>query len=292
MKKLIVGTVLSMAMAAAFAGENVDKTLTVKPEGVVQIENVRGKIKVVGWDKSEVSVKGELDSETEKFIFETSGSTTTIKVKTPDNLNHGDGSDLVIQVPQGSRVRADLVSADLDLSGIHGGTDSKTVSGNITATDLHTRIELASVSGDIDIDKSNGDTSLSSVSGDIRGKVDTESVQSNTVSGDLHLESGKAVKSLEINTVSGNADVRADLSDNVRVKGTSVSGDIRLYVNKNINAVIDLSTAAGGDVVNGLSQHRPEHGMIGNESLEFTLGDGKGSIDLNTVSGRIELQPR
>ena len=38
----------------AHAGEAVDKTLAVKADGVVRIENVRGRIEVQGWDRSDV----------------------------------------------------------------------------------------------------------------------------------------------------------------------------------------------------------------------------------------------
>ena len=62
---------------------------------------------------------------TKTFTFETSGSTTTVKVETPDNLNHGKGSDLVIHVPAASRVRVELVSADLSMKTCMAGSTGK-----------------------------------------------------------------------------------------------------------------------------------------------------------------------
>lgn len=291
MKNLTMGLALLMAMTTVQAGEKVDKTLKTPADGLVQIENVRGKIKVLGWERNEVAVKGELDSETEKFIFESTGATTTIKVQTPNNLNRGQGSDLVIHLPLNSRLRVNLVSADLQLAGVHGGVEGNTVSGNVNASDLRNRIELSSVSGDIELKDSEGETELSTVSGGIRAQVDTESVSLSTVSGDASIASGLKVKELDLNTVSGDVEVRAQLSSGASVDGSTVSGDLRLFVNKDLDAVIDISTAGGGEVINGLSEHRPERGMIGNESLGFTLGNGKGEIDLTTVSGRLELQP-
>ena len=104
---------------------------------------------------------------TKSFTFETSGSTTTVKVETPDNLNHGKGSDLVIHVPSASRVRVELVSADLTMQTLHGGVDGKTVSGDIDARDLSGTIVIGSVSGGISVTGAAGPMTFHSVSGDI-----------------------------------------------------------------------------------------------------------------------------
>ncbi|MBI2380992.1 MAG: DUF4097 family beta strand repeat protein [Gammaproteobacteria bacterium] len=281
-----------LCSGAAMSAESVDKSLEVKADGLVEVENVRGKIQVLAWDKAEVSVKGVLDSETEQFIFETEGSTTKIRIKTPNNLMRGEGSDLVIRVPKASRVHASLVSADLTIKGVRGGTEGNTVSGDIKAEALGERIELNAVSGDLVLRDSEGRTELGTVSGEIDAEVDSESVSISTVSGNAKLSSGKGVAELKLNTVSGNIDVRAELAPKARVEGSSVSGDLRLFVNKDVDAVIELNTAAGGDVVNGLSDHRPARGMIGNEELEFRMGEGSGNIDLSSVSGTLEIQPR
>ena len=174
---LKIGLLLSCFAGVAHAGEAVDKTLAVKADGVVRIDNVRGRIEVQGWERSDVMVKGTLDDLTKSFIFETSGSTTTVKVETPDNLNRGDGSDLVIHVPSASRVRVDLVSADLTMQGLHGGVDGRTVSGQIDARDLSGTIVIGSVSGRIEVTGAAGPVTFNSVSGDINAQTDAEQTQ-------------------------------------------------------------------------------------------------------------------
>lgn len=291
MNKSIIAIALLSATGLAQAGESVDKRLDAKADGLVEIENVRGRIEVVAWDKNEVAVKGSLDDETERFIFESEGASTRIVVETRARLRSGEGSNLVIHLPKGSRVHANLVSADLVLKGVLGGTEAKTVSGDIKASGLKRRMELGSVSGKLTISDSEGEAELSTVSGDIQAEVDAESVSLNTVSGEARFASDTKLKELTLNTVSGDAEVRAKLADDAQVEGSTVSGDLRLYVNKDVNAVLDLHTAAGGEVVNGLSGHKPSRGMIGNEELRVTLGEGKGNIELGSVSGTLELQP-
>ena len=59
--------------AVAVAGEKVDKKLNVDPHAEVEIDIVRGKVQVEGWDQPVVHVEGTLDDKTEAFIFESSG---------------------------------------------------------------------------------------------------------------------------------------------------------------------------------------------------------------------------
>ncbi len=287
----MIGLLMLNAAGVAHAGEAVDKTLEVKPDGLVRIENVRGRIEVQGWDRSEVSVAGTLDDQTTKFTFETSGSTTTVKVETANNLNHGKGSDLVIRVPAGSRIRVGLVSADLFLKSLHGGVDSETVSGDIDAGDLSGRVELQTVSGRIKVAGADGPVTLHSVSGDIGADTNAEEMHVSTVSGDASLSSDKRVKDASFTTVSGDVEISGDLADGARIRGSSTSGDVRLRVNRDAGAVVELS-AGSGSIKNELTSDRAQRSIAGSEDLEFTMGNGAGSIELTTVSGKLELLPR
>ncbi len=291
MRVLNVGLLLSCVAGAAQAGEAVDKTIAVKSGGLVRIENVRGRIEVQGWDRSDVMVKGTLDDETRSFIFETSGATTTVKVETPNNLNHGEGSDLVIHVPTASRVRVDLVSAELTMQNLHGGVDAETVSGTIDASDIGGQIDIATVSGDIDASEAGGTASFHSVSGNISADTSTEELKIATVSGDADVRSSKPLKELTLNSVSGDIEVNADLADGARVKGSTTSGDIRLAVNADAGAVVDLRTTAGS-IKNSLTSDKSKRGISGSEQLDITIGNGAGVIELATISGRLELQVR
>jgi DUF4097 and DUF4098 domain-containing protein YvlB len=290
-KNLTIGLMLLNAAGAAHAGEAVDKTLAVKPDGVVRIENVRGRIDVQGWDRNDVSVTGTLDDATRKFTFETSSATTTVKVETGGHMNRGEGSDLVIHVPVASRVQVDLVSADLSLKGLHGAVDGKTVSGDIDATDLGGRVEIGSVSGDIALAGSDGPLTLRSVSGDIKATTHANEITLVTVSGDADLTSDGRLDEATLHSVSGTVEISAELADGARVRGASTSGDMRFRVNPDVNAVVKLS-ATSGRIKNALSADRAQRSVSGSEDLEFTLGSGSGSIELTTVSGKLELLAR
>ena len=107
MKIQLALTLLTFSMVV-IAGEKIDKSLEVSAKGKVEIHNNRGEIVVSGWDKNEVSVKGELDDLTEKFIFSSDKDKTIIKVVLPDrnsNSKSGRGSNLEIFVPNNTSVQ-------------------------------------------------------------------------------------------------------------------------------------------------------------------------------------------
>ena len=288
---LNVGLLLSCFASAANAGEAIDKTLAVKADGLVRIDNVRGHIEVQGWERSDVTVKGTLDDLAESFTFETSGSTTTVKVHTPENLNRGKGSDLVIHVPSASRVRVELVSADLTMQALHGGVDGRTVSGEIDARDLSGAIVIRSVSGGISVNGAAGPVTFNSVSGAIVAQTDAEQLKITTVSGNAEVRSGARLKELTLESISGNLDVNSDLADGAQVKGSTTSGYIRLTMNPDVGAVVDLRTTSSG-IKNQLSSDRPTHEMSGGGELDATIGNGSGLIELRSISGRLELLAR
>jgi DUF4097 and DUF4098 domain-containing protein YvlB len=244
---------------------------------------VRGRIAVEGWERDQVQVVGTLDDQAKSLTFETSGASTTVRVETPENLHRGEGSKLVIHVPQASRVRADLVSAELHLTNLKGGVDAKTVSGDIEAADIGDRIELATVSGDIQLGHGVGPTSFSSVSGDIEAEADTNEIKIST--------SSAHVQELNMHSVSGNLEVSASLADGAHVRGSTTSGDIRLAINPDAGVVVEMKTTAGGGIRNTLTPDRPARDIAGAASLDLTLGGGRGGVELSTVSGRLELAP-
>ena len=78
----------------ALAGERVDRMLSADNVSRLNIDNRRGEVKIVAWDKDEIKVTGELDDKVKKLIFEQSGSVVNLKVKVPNQ-----GNCTVIKIP-------------------------------------------------------------------------------------------------------------------------------------------------------------------------------------------------
>ena len=292
------------------AGEMVDKSLSAEGVNSVSIENLRGKVTIIGWDKKEVSVKGELDKKAERFIFEKHGSNIKIKVVMPHQSNHGwndKGSNLTINMPKGSRMNFSGVSTDVILQNLMTSSEVNTVSGNIKAANLKKHVELSTVSGNVSSENLSGKIRLSSVSGDIddknsqgrlilkvvSGEIESTSSASevfvNNVSGSIELSLSKTDE-LEVSTVSGDLNCKLSLNDSGVIKLSSVSGDMDMRFQSDVQASFRLNASAGGDLENDLTSDKAKHAKYGPSSkLYFQTGSGAASVKASTVSGTIKV---
>ncbi|WP_068544259.1 DUF4097 family beta strand repeat-containing protein [Thalassotalea crassostreae] len=310
--------IFSLVMAAtvmagsAFA-KAVDQRITVKDADNVIIENMRGKVTIVGTSNQEVWVVGRLDEKSTEFIFEQQGKDVVVKVKMPSHVggsfwnSESEESNLLIEIPGGLNVDFSGVSTDVEISNVNadvnlnnvsgkvlasqltGEINVQSVSGNVKTTALSGSVTLSTVSGNI-IDKgSKGDLRYHAVSGDVNATSDAEKVKASVVSGDMILALAKVVE-LSMNTVSGDIDGELDLSDDGIVKFSTVSGNVSLALNESLNADITIRSDAGGRLINKLNDTPVDKAKHGPSSrLDTVVGSGGGVIKASTVSGRIKL---
>lgn len=291
MKALSFPLLLGMSLFALVvaAGDRVDLAKPAPADAIVRIENTRGEVVVTGWDRNQVAVAGELDDLAEGLLFEVDGRHVRIEVRMPrKDVNWGDGSDLRIHVPEGSRVSFEGVSTDLEIKNIRGGSQLRTVSGDIDATDMHERLNVNSVSGDIDLRGATGPASVSSTSGDMSLVLTSTDVMVDTVSGDIELELGLFEK-LSVRSVSGEIEIEGQLMPNGRVEMSSVSGDIAFNLGDPVNADVNVRSGIGGDIRNRFNDQKPEDNFPGGQKLDTVVGDGSGRISIRTVAADIRL---
>lgn len=306
----ICAIALTAISLQSIAGEKVDQTLSIDGATNISVENLRGKVKILGWDKSEVSVSGEIDEKAERFIFEKDGAFIKVKVVMPHHMNgswHDQGSDLVINMPRKLRLDFNGVSTDVSVKGLTKSTEVKSVSGNISVESLSDLIDVSSVSGDITSENLSGKINLTSVSGDINdknsdGRITLKAVSGhlktrseanevfvNTVSGEIDMILAEADE-LIISTVSGDVDGELSLNTNGLIKMSSVSGDIDLGFTNDVQASFRMRSNAGGDLVNKITNDKAKHAKYGPSSkLYFETGNGKASVKASTVSGRLKV---
>lgn len=286
----------------------VDESKSAAPKGYVHIKVLRGYLKVNGWDKDEIHVSGLLDEELKEFVFKVDGKDARIQVKIPSKSDgwSSEGSDLEIHVPEGSELEITSISTEIGVDNIQNGLEIGNVSGEIRVSDIGGRVEISTVSGDVDVRSAKDKVRIGAVSGDIEVSQ-VGSGRFGTVSGDLRLiEVGEE---LDLETISG--DIEVDTGDIVQLSGQSVSGDveitgvlkaegvidfdnvsgsIRMQLPLDTNARFDVETGSGGNIRNRLSDDEPKVSKyVRNESLRFSMGDGKGQVNLSTASGDITL---
>jgi len=287
--KQIVAALAAVMVASAGAGEEIDVSKSAAVDGLVEIVNPRGEVTVVGWDKAEVSVSGELDDLTEEFQFEVDDNSTTIEIEIPRrSANWGDGSDLMIHIPRASRVSFEGVSSDGNFRQIEGGLRARTASGDLEAEEIASQLNLTSVSGDVRAEECDGQARVSTVSGEIELRLMSDKVVVDSVSGDVEVELDEFTR-LHATVVSGDLDIEGQLGPSGDIEMSSVSGDIDLVLRGELNARINVETGPGGDITNNLTDDAVETKFPAASNLDIRSGDGSSRINIRTVSGDINL---
>jgi DUF4097 and DUF4098 domain-containing protein YvlB len=293
----IIATTLLLAVAtvAGAADDRVfDKTVPADARGIVEISNVAGKIHVIGWDRQEVAVHADLDSDVERVDVTSSKGRTVVKVVLPNMSFRGDGdADLEVRVPSQSEVQATAVSADLQTQKLTGMQRLQTVSGELRAELSTSDFQAKTVSGDMRLYGSSQPTNIrvSTVSGDITLDRGAGDIDAETVSGDLRLEMDPA-RGVRMHSTSGELTFRGNLMDNTTLEAETVSGDVNLRARAKGGIEYEAS-AFSGDINNCFgkeaeksSQHGPGTRLMG------TQGEGKSRIRVRSMSGDVEICDR
>ncbi|KGI78531.1 DUF4097 family beta strand repeat-containing protein [Oleiagrimonas soli] len=295
MKRLILLPLLLFS-AAALAGTPIDQTRDVAADGHVKIVNVKGAIRVSTWDRNQVHVTGTLGTGSPGLEIEKDGDALVIKVKTPNKsgLFHWNGDDnmepstLDVQVPRGASVAVDAVSATTDIRGLSGGTvDVNSVSGDVRIDADSPKVSVDAVSARVELSGAMQQADIQTVSGDIIAPKVAQRGDLETVSGEIHLHGGPFDR-ISMNTVSGDVDVDGSLQKNGRIEVDSVSGDVKLRLPGSLSAHMRVSTFSG-DIHSAFGQVvEKAHGP--GSSLDSRIGQGDGSIDVQTFSGDVKVE--
>jgi DUF4097 and DUF4098 domain-containing protein YvlB len=288
----LAATILAAAAAPAMGAQDITKTATVAPDATVEVSNVQGSVEISAWDKNEVELVARLESDKDELKFEATGRNVRIGVERPHGKygNHGDEDDafLTLRVPKGARLSVDTVSADIKVKGVLGEQDLQTVSGELATQAFDASVTASAVSGEVNVTGNGGKASVSTdnVSGTttvtgVRGNYDGE-----VVSGEIHATVAAAER-VELNSVSGDVELDAQLTPAARVKMESVSGELTLRIKPPVNADFDLESFSG-DIDNcfGEKARRKSKYTPGSE-LNFTQGSGGAHVEMQTLSGEI-----
>lgn len=294
-------TVLLAALllsSPAMADTPIDQTHPLSATGQVSIDNLKGRIVVVGWDRPEVRITGTLGQGVEKLEVEGGGDSLRIEVKYPgsgsDWFNWGGGnrgkpSVLEVSLPATASLSVDSVSASVDVSGVRGRRLSvDSVSGDVRVRGAGPgQGRFDSVSGGLDLELDSRDVEADTVSGDIRlrGRIGGR-VSLDTVSGDASLEAG-ALERLSLSSVSGNGRLRAGLAEGGSISADTVSGRLSLDLPAHTSARLRVETFSG-DITSPVGTVQTQQYGPG-KSLDARLGDGAGDIRLESFSGSVRV---
>jgi len=221
----------------------------------IDVKNISGSIKVIGWDKKYFrvrSVKSGLYVKNIEVKIDTSGNVISIKpVSMFPGGKYSGSVAFEIAIPESVKnIRVESVSGSIELSNIFSGVDQnlKTVSGKIQ-TDNASNLSVKSISGSIQFRFNGSDLYAKTISGSIKGDI--------------------------TGTIKGNS---YNLS--------SVSGSILLNVKKDFGADLILKSVSGSvssDLPIIIDYQKKNH-------IEGEIGDGLISVNIQTTSGSIKIK--
>lgn len=215
-------------------------------------------------------------------------------------------ADLRIGVPKGRSVAVYLGVGKITATNVDGDLRLDLSSGTIDARDVRGAFRAETGSGDVDLAGGTGDVHLETGSGNVTLRDTRDgSLHVETGSGDVH-GTGIASAGLEVETGSG--EITLERVTTPRAALETGSGDVRLLADGDVRELA-VSTGSGNVVITaagGLHGRMSLESGSGElnvavpftlvrkteDSLEGTVGDGKGRIRIETGSGDITLKGR
>jgi DUF4097 and DUF4098 domain-containing protein YvlB len=288
--KLLSVLLLAAVAQPAIAATPINQTRPLDPRGRVEVDNVKGRVEVVAWNRPEVQLSGSLGSGVEKLSVEGDSKVLRIKVHYPARGRNAEPSRLVLQVPLLADLEVDTVSADISVSGVASRElELQSVSGGIAANGAPGRGKISTVSGDIQLAMNTPRLRVETVSGKVvtQGRLNGE-IALESVSGDVRLNTlGERVRKLSTNTVSGDMVLELALAEDGEIRMESVSGDLRLQLPADLSAQVSGESFSGDLSAPGAKIRKEEFGP--GSSFRVRYGAGKGDIRMQTFSGDARL---
>ena len=212
-------------------------------------------------------------------------------------------ADLVIQVPRGHRVAVYLAVGAVTVANLDGNLAVDTHDAPVTATGVKGElsvdvgsgtVRVSQVEGDLSVDTGSGSVevsryhgsslSIDTGSGDVTGtELAGDEITIETGSGEIRLS---AVTAPRVSLETGSGGITADLRQEISaLHAETGSGDVAIRAPASLGAEIEIETSSGDietDFPLQITRHGRDH-MVG------TIGDGKGTIAIETGSGQIKL---
>jgi len=289
---------LCLCVGQALAGTPIDLRHAANADTRLSVSNVKGSVTVIGWDRPELQVTGELGDGAAPLAITGTAPALSIKVEPKGSGGwfswHSDQSmapsTLTVRMPRAASLDLQGVSATLGIDGIDGGRITvQSVSGRVRINARTPELKVDSVSGGIALAGHVDDADLQTVSGDILAPVLGGKASLQTVSGQIQAAGGPW-RTLTLSTVSGDAQLKGTLAGGGQLGIDSMSGDVQLELPATTSASLHASTFSGDLRSDFGAPDTSGHGP--GSTLDTRLGDGSGAITIETFSGDLRIRRR
>ncbi|MCX6098269.1 MAG: DUF4097 family beta strand repeat-containing protein [Caldiserica bacterium] len=191
-----------------------------------------------------------------------------------------DGDPVELEVPADMPCELKTVSGDITVSNLKGEVVVRSVSGDIDASSMTRLMSAQSTSGDVDLDQCLVDGDILSKSGDVDIRNSTVRGMIKSYSGDVSI----------LNAVLNDTDVLS-FSGDVSLEGVTVQGGARLKTTSgNVSAeldqhdvMVDVETRSGEATVRGPGvdvEVQRQRIPVGLATVELSVRTGSGDIEV------------
>lgn len=255
-----------------------------EPTAAINIFNPAGTIRLVGWDRDSIVVRGHV-ARSQELAF--SGGSRGMKIGILDQEVQKPlpPSDFVIYLPKRAIVSPKTVTADISGTDVSGTFYS--VSGTIRLRGAATSIDAESMNGSVDIDVGAPWVHARTGQGHLLIRGTPQDVDASTIGGTLDVASPAILRG-RFASVSGDIHYVGLPAWGGIFEFSNHSGAVDFLFPRSVSARIDLSSVVGA-IENGFVQVRPA--AAGPHSLHINLGRGDAQITARTFKGVIRLRP-
>jgi DUF4097 and DUF4098 domain-containing protein YvlB len=289
----IAVAVLSVAAQAAHpaGAAQVDERRPAAPDGLVEVENPAGSVRVIGGSKAEVTVTGTLGRRA-SLSLTGDGRRTRVEVEVEGNP-HATRSDIEVHVPAGSRVSVESFASSIVVSGVTGPVTAETVNGSVSVAGSVKEVSAESVNGAVEVSGAPTRVHVGTVNGSVTVRGARGELEANTVNGEVRVVGGGPFERAQLESVSGAIYFEGALAPHAYLEAQTVSGAVELLLPPNVAADFTVNTFSGdidtefGAAVYRTGRHTPEE-----KELTFSTGGGGAKVSIETLSGSVTLRKR
>lgn len=192
-------------------------------DGNIRIHNHEGSIRVVGWSRDSVAVRGTVAP---KASFFGGGTRRGIKLGVEGQAGAtGNSSDLVIQAPRWATIVIRGAATDVQFSDLIGSVDASTVNGSIRASADCRDLVAETMEGPLTVSGTIGVLRAKTASGRLAWTGRADEAVLGSVSGTVEVRGGPIGRA-RVETISGDVLVDAEIRPEAEITIESHSGSI------------------------------------------------------------------
>ena len=286
LRSLLIATLFALATSEASAQAKLNRGQRLNSDGAVRIYNLVGSVRVIGWNRDSVAVRGSL-GKGNTFHMGGSGAGMKMFVEGMDERNPAP-ADIEVSVPMRAKVWVKTATASIEVSGVTGSLDLYVVGGNIKVTGNPADVNAEAIDGSITIVGSPSWVRAKSASGNVSLDGSSSDVTISTVSGKIDVD-GTRYEKAKFESVTGDIRFAGSFDRGGLVNFDTHSGTIEVGIPAGNGADFEVASIAG-KISNRLTSTRPVAGRYGRGAeLNTSSGDGGTRVVIRSFKGPVTL---